>query len=375
MIKLVIILNLLPFIFLWSCTKSPEGDPENSMDTLLTLSNSNISLQVNRYGGAFVDLQLNPASINPLTWKLEPDQMPVNNRNGAPFQGHFLCLGRWGSPTAGEIKAGIPHNGEPTNSWWEVSDQSLDYLIMQAKAPLDGLTMKREITLAKDAPVFLVVEHITNTLSIGRIFNVVQHPTIGPPFLQASTLINTNAGAGFLQHLSYPDPQMYAYKWPNGIEDSTRQPLDLRLSSTDLNYVSTHIFPDHTKYGWVTATNPEQNLLLGYIWLTDQYPWLNIWQQVEKGEPVAKGLEFGTTGIGRPYPELVATNTSFHDKNSYTFIDAGQQQTRSFLCFFTQVPDNYKGVKQVILKSDHLEVWEDDPNSRSILLPLSLNLK
>jgi hypothetical protein len=68
-------------------------------------------LSINLFGGALVDFRLSEQSLNPYAWRLSTDEIPPNNRNGAPFQGHFLCLGRWGAPTAGEIRAGVPHNG------------------------------------------------------------------------------------------------------------------------------------------------------------------------------------------------------------------------------------------------------------------------
>jgi len=71
----------------------------------VVLSNGTITVEISKMGGAFVSLQKGE-KVNPLSWKLTKEQMPVNNRSGAVFQGHFLCTGRWGAPTDGETKAG-----------------------------------------------------------------------------------------------------------------------------------------------------------------------------------------------------------------------------------------------------------------------------
>ncbi|MBC8032935.1 MAG: hypothetical protein H7Y03_02235, partial [Chitinophagaceae bacterium] len=54
------------------------------------LTNKRVSLKINIAGGAYTHFGFITESINPLSWKLSQKDMPVNNRNGAPFQGHFL---------------------------------------------------------------------------------------------------------------------------------------------------------------------------------------------------------------------------------------------------------------------------------------------
>lgn len=321
--------------------------PSQARDSLHRLHHEHLSLTVSLYGGAFTDLRVPEGTINPFSWGLRPEQMPPNNREGAAFQGHFLCLGRWGAPSAGEIKAGIPHNGEPTNGWWTHIQASPTHLIMEADAPKDGLHILREMRLEIGAPVFHVSETVTNVASLGRVSNLVQHPTLGPPFLDTTTRINTNAGPGFLQSLSYPNPHAYAYEWPTGILDSSKAPLDLRRTDNGANYVSTHVFDEGEPTGWITAYSPTHNLLLGYVWDTDQYPWLNVWQHVKEGQPHAKGLEFGTTGIGRPYEELLKTDTRFLGHNSWEYLDAGEKVHKHYSCFFLEVPPGIKGIQDV----------------------------
>lgn len=343
----------LSAIFLLSCFLILNGQ-----NTVTLGSKDKAQLTIDLNGGAFTDFRLNEKSPNPFSWNIPLNEMPENNKKGdAPFQGHFLCLGRWGAPTDGEIKAGVPHNGQAGNQPWEVighSDNS--YLHIYSKAPLDGIDANRKIYFDDNNAVFKVTDHIKSTVSIGRVFNIVQHATIGSPFLSASTITDSNADRGFMQHLSYPDPHRYEYVWPEGVVDISGTKIDLTAGDTEISYVSTHLFSDKT--GWITAANPDNGLLIGYIWNTDDYPWLNVWHEMKDGTPWAKGLEFGTTGIGRSYQDLLSSDTRFHGENSFFFLDAGEEFEKSFICFMTQIPDDFKGVGEISMENGQIILYE-----------------
>lgn len=338
--KNILLVNLC-FILIACVDENQEKKPivedeKVPQDQILQLKNPTLSLQINQYGGAYIGLELLENPLNPLTWKLQSEQMPPNNQKGAAFAGHFLCLGRWGSPSEGEIQAGIPHNGEPSNTQWELTESNTTFLKMKNTAPLDYLTVSRAVQMAEQESSFLVKETFKNTGSIGRISNVVQHITLGPPFLNPKMRVNTNAQEGFNQKFSYPQPQAYEATWPLMYVDTLGQQIDLRRSDIDENYVSTHIFGEET-YGWVYAYDPQSGLLLGYVWKLQEYPWINIWNHYEDGKPFAKGLEFGTTGIGQPYAKLLKVNPQFHNHNSFEFIDAGEEQEKSFQGFMLDI--------------------------------------
>lgn len=332
-------------MFALSCSEpGPEETQKKpaSESTPIILTNDQLKVTIDAYGGAFTEIIHREQPVNPLTWGVEADQMPENNRDGAPFQGHFLCLGRWGQPSKGEMAAGVPHNGEPANSLWSVSQQTETRVEMNAGAPLDGMVVTRSVSLLPTAPVFRVSESFTNTFSLSRPTNVVQHITLGPPFLSPALRVNTNATHGFNQKFAMPDPHRLSYEWPMGIADTTGRQIDLRRTDEEENYVTTHLFPDTATYGWVTALQPEDGLLLGYVWKLDEYPWINIWNYYAEGQPAAKGLEFGTTGIGAPYEALITQDTRFREKTSFEYIDAGETLDKSFAGFLISVPNVQK---------------------------------
>ena len=340
------------------CTHDHAGcthQPQVRTDTLYAIENENLVLTVSAYGGAYVDVSIPGYASNPFAWSLTKEQMPENNKGGALFQGHFLCLGRWGSPTKGEKLAGVPHNGQATNTWWLVDEKSdKQQLIMSNYAPLDGMFVKRTVRMSDEAPLFYVKETVENITSILRLNNVVQHVTLGYPFFDTSMLVNSNAGKGFLQKHSYPDPYRYSFIWPEGIRDTLGTPLDLEKSDDEFSYVSSHIYTD--EYAWIIATNPDKGLLLGYVWRSEDYPWANFWHQYVDGKPWAKGLEFGTSGIGRSYQELLSVDTRFHGVPSFEILDARDKIEKSFIGFFFPVEKGFDGVKDVLVKDDELHI-------------------
>lgn len=144
--------------------------------------NTTASLEVDLFGGAITSFRLSQIPINPLSFKFWKQDMPVNNK-GAPYQGHSLCLGHWGRPSKGEIRAGVPDRGQTANILWESREKSNQIrLEMHVTSALDGLHLKRNIELSSRQPAYLVNEVITNINSRGRFYNMVQHPTLAKPF-------------------------------------------------------------------------------------------------------------------------------------------------------------------------------------------------
>lgn len=327
-------------------------------DSLATMENSDFVLKIRMRGGSFVDFHLKNVPSNPFTWYLTPDQMPENNRPYG-FAGHFLCTGRWGEPSPGEIAAGIPHNGEVNTGLWDfrkiASDQDDIYQVyeMSCESPIEKFSVSRRISVPNGGNYFIVRESFRNQLPIGRIHNVVQHGTIAAPFLTESTIINTNATLGFDQRTGYAHLEDSSFIWPDGnLADGNRE--DLRLVTSQVNFVTSHIFDD--SIGWVTALNPEENLLLGYVWHTAAYPWLNIWHHTIDGKSAVQGMEFGTTGLGKPYKLLLENNVTFYGRQSFEYIDAGETIEKSWVAFMISVPNGFRGVESISFSEDSIEI-------------------
>lgn len=323
----------------------------------LILDGKAAQLVVDLGGGSFVDFRLSSHSINPL--QFDPRESVVLK----PL-GHFLCLDRWGPPTEAEKLNGMFFHGEASRVQWKVLERPAlkDGFLeaeMSALLPLAGLEVTRTIRLSNSSASCIVSEKVTNRNKLGRIYNMVQHPTIAPPFLDDSTLVDSNAGKGFMQTNPLPNPEEPAVHWPQALKQG--QPLSLRrlTDDSDPNVVS---FVFDGNRGWVTASSPSQRLLIGYLWNTSEYPWFNVWRHSENGKPQARGLEFGTTGLHHPFPVLVEKGKIF-GRPLYVHLDAGQTVVRSYLAFLFKIPDDYQGVAQLTYRDRRLIINERGQDS------------
>ncbi|MBA7556354.1 hypothetical protein ES705_49059 [subsurface metagenome] len=211
-------------------------------DSTIIVENSKIFVEIEKRGGQFIDIHLKTNPVNPLTWKLEVDQMPKHAHENAQYKGHFLCMGNIGKPSKEEINAGVVMRGEQTGKIWSVERENDQKLLMESSSPTDGLEVSRILEIHESESQFLVVESFKNNTANGRATNVLQHVTIGPPFLNENTLINTNARSGFYFKYEYPDPHKYEYDFPFAVMDTiSNETVDLRSVSVTLNYLSRHI--------------------------------------------------------------------------------------------------------------------------------------
>lgn len=224
--------------------------------------------------------------------------------------------------------------------------------------------MTRKIEMPEDEPIFFVTEEIKNLNKYGRMFNIVQHVTIGSPFLDKSTLFDNNTEKGFEDREDGSlDQENLVIKWPEATHDG--EIVSLRQFETDWPRVSSFTFSKNDKYGWVTACNPKKSLMLGYVWETADYPWINFWRSMVNGIPAAFGMEFGTTGLHEPFP-VVAQKGKIFDRNIYAFIDANEVISKSFTAFLAEIPLDYKGVKEIVVSDSLLSIKERNKVSRDI---------
>jgi hypothetical protein len=315
----------------------------------VVLQGGEARLVVDILGGSIVSFELKEQGLNPLRWANSgPTDKPRQ-------MSHFLCLDRWGAPSDAEVANGMPFHGEAGLVEWQVLEQSQTTAKMKAILPLAGLDVERTVWLAPEGSWFQVREAVTNQNKLGRVYNMVQHPSIGPPFLDEGVVVDSNATKGFARGGSMPNPEEPSALWPLAPRpDGT---------TTDVRHLTNDNNPDVVSYaiderlGWVTASNPEKGLLIGYVWETADYPWLNIWRRLDDGVPAARGLEFGTTGLHEPYPTLVKKGTIF-GRPIYQFLDASETQARSYIGFLAEIPPGYQGVDDLVLENGTLTLTE-----------------
>ena len=308
-------------------------------------------------GGSIVDFHIAPGGLNPLRW-IGPADVNATLRPMA----HFLCLDRWGPPSEAELRNGGMFS-RGSDSRQVAGDRCAG---TKGRRRACGNGSHAPDSWARSAPhgaafrgvaaIFNVSETVTNRNKLGRVYNMVQHATIGPPFLDEETVVDSNALRGFMQSSPLPNPEQPEIRWPEALKRG--QPVDLRrlTNDPDPNVVS---FVVNGEIGWVTATNASKELIVGYIWRTVDYPWLNIWRNVANGKPLSRGLEFGTTGLHQPFKILMGKPSIF-GKPTFTYLDAGESATRSYAGFLVKAPRDFRGVDNVQYREGQLVIHERD---------------
>lgn len=328
---------------------------------ITTLENDACLLSVESFGGAITDFHLKDnTQINPLSFAFTQQQMPENNKDGAPYRGHFLCAGRWGLPSAGEIKKEVPNHGEAANIEWQIEKEHNE-IFMQTLAHKEGLHVDRKIELDAAHSLVTVSESFTNINILGRLFNVVQHPSLAAPFLDASTIINCNGTVGFDQS-RYQSAEKSSCHFPF-VKDDKGNDFNLSRSTGSYSSVFSFIVDIHNNIGWVTAYSPAYNLLIGYIWKRSDYPWIHLWQHFDDDKILYRGIEFGTAGVHQPFHEILNTATHLFGEKTLAYIDAGEIVSKKYLCFICKTASNFAEVKDITIANDCITINAKENNT------------
>jgi hypothetical protein len=321
----------------------------------LVLENQAARLVVDLGGGSLGEFKFRTGELNPLSWN-----SPVPGDASIHGFGHFLCLDRWGPPSEAEGAHGMPYHGEAAHVPWEIVRgagvrDGLMEAELRAVLPKAGLSVRRTIRMSEKGAVCAVREEVRNENPLGRIYNMVQHPTIGPPFLDETTLVDCNGRKGFAQGGSLPNPEEPSFFWPQALTTDGEGVNMRRLTNKpEPNVVSYSI---DASYGWVTAATPPKGLLIGYLWRTKDYPWVSLWRDVREGRPAARGLEFGTTGLHQPFATLVEKGRIWN-RPLLEYLDSGAAVVKTYLVFLVSIPNDFGGVESIEVEKDQLSLNE-----------------
>ncbi len=326
----------------------------------VTLDNGIAKMDISLSGGVITELSLNTIDLNPIHQ-----------------YGHFICFDRWGPSSPEDLALGIPWHGNASKISWTLHQEPIQkedhyFAEMSCILPIVKLGLNRKIYLNGNSSVFKVVEEISNHNDSAKVFNLVQHPTIGAPFLDETTIVDTEVDSGYSQEGNLPPTPADVFTWPEAMVDGDS--TDLRYLTGDHTWwqsVVSFILDEKEEFRWVTAVNPSLNLMVGYIWPTSDYPWLNLWLNLKSNAPFARGLEFGSTGLHQTWPELLEMDTIF-GKKLYEEVNVDTTILKSYYTFLSEIPSDYKGVESVTIVGDTIIVEEYgmDPE-RSIELDIS----
>lgn len=320
-------------------------------------------------GGAIREFKFKDQEINPLSWNT-----PGAGDSSIHGFGHFLCLDRWGPPSDAEGKLGMPYHGEASNVPWQIEIDQPRAAVIAARLPKAGLSVRRTVSIDSGEALVYVKEEVHNDNALGRVFNIVQHPTIAPPFLDEKTIVDCNGRKGFAQGGSLPNPEEPSTEWPKA-RKKEGESVDLRHLADDPN-PNVVSYAIEEPFGWVTAVNPSKGLLIGYLWRAHDYPWVSLWRDVRNGKPAARGLEFGSTGLHQPFP-ILTKKGKIWDRSLFEYIDADQTITKKYAAFLLKVPTDFRGVASLRVEHDRLlleERTDEEPSpskKRNFVISLS----
>ena len=315
----------------------------------LILSNDKIELSISTNGGSFNKLLLREAEqISPLA-----------------MMGHFLALDGFGAPSDEELKAGMSFHGEvgrmPLKIVAREESGPVRSVTLQGFLPLAQETLTRKFELVDGENVVYVTSDVESALAIDRPISWAEHATLGPPFLESGkTQIDMPATKCRVREEKSGSSGRIAFlkdfDWPMA-------PLtgggSLNLASIPAGEVfqdlaSCLIDPART-YGYVTALRADKQLLFGYVFRREDYPWMMNWMNYTGDNRAARGTEFSTQPFDVSHRETVDEHEMFGTP-TYKWLPAKSRIQSKFLFFYTKVPSGFAEVIDVMLEDGQLKI-------------------
>ncbi len=356
------------------------------MDAYL-LSNDRLELTVIAKGGAFASLVMkdDPKQLSPL-WS--PARMAraagEQPRRVGSALGHFVCVDGFGSPSPDEKKAGFPGHGEAHTLPWEVRSDSRDggtsKVVFSVTLPLVQEVLTRTVRMVDGENVIYVESELESLLSFDRPVNWGEHATICAPFLEPQVTV---VDWPVVRSMTRPDPWVYPEKfrfppakeftWPivtlrdGSVENIRTVPAALGVG----DHTASLVDPART-HAFATALNPKLRMIIGWVFKTKEFPWVQDWENYPENGRVVRGLEFATQPFDVPRRETIQANSVFGTP-IYRWLPAKSKITANFLIFFAQAPEGMQQVDDVKIDGGKLTI-EDRKNGTQLVLAASLGL-
>ena len=372
------------------------------------LSNDKLELTLMTQGGTLAHLVLkdDPEHLSPL-W--DPGQFPPAAGGGAPggraqdggaagrgaqggrggVQGHFVAVDGFGQPSAEERAAGMPQHGEAHVAQMEVQfgrEGSVASVAMSGKLPIAQEQFTRTFRMVDGENVIYVDSQLENLLGFDRPVNWAEHATLGAPFLAPGAVVvdfsasrshtrnvpmNNNAGGrGGAARRLRPDQD---FTWPDapGLDGSA---VNLRIVPEDPHYTdhSATLMDLSKPLAWATAIHVKKNLIVGWIFRTADYFWIQNWNSFGNAERLARGLEFSTQPYDVSRREVLSTPALF-GAPTYRWLTAKGKIESHFLVFYAHAPAGFSKVDEVRVENGKI-VLEDRRAGKTITLPASRGL-
>ncbi len=337
------------------------------------LSNDKLSLAVRAIGGAMVQLVM----------KDEASQLN-------PFEGlgHFVCVDGFGPVSKEEEAAGLPGHGEAHRVPWDVvsSEKKNGALTVEfaATLPIVHENFRRKITLVDGENVVYIDSELESLLGFDRPINWGEHATLGGPFLEQGKTVTDMASRRAMtrsyesEAVDPPDHHELAdfkeFTWPMA-PTVNGAPTNVRIAPTVTPVMdqTTSLMDTSRRLVYVTALHPGRQLLLGYVFRREEYPWTQMWDSYPgSGRRSSRGMEFAVQPFDLPRRDVIQANSMF-DTPTYRWLPANSKIASSFVMFYTSTPDGFAQVDDVVLENGTLTI-QDRAHGKSIVLKASRGL-
>ena len=184
----------------------------------------------------------------------------------------------------------------------------------------------------------------------------VQHITFGPPFLE---LNKTYADASVAKAVVREKQEYATASWPE-MKDPTGKMVDLRVFSGS---TGTWLLDRSRPKVYFTIYNSDYPVLLGYIFPSAQNPWILDWQENQRakqipwnGKVIARAICIGESPAQGLRAAIERGNVL--GVPIYSWIQARQRRTETYVFFLAEIPLGFKGVSDVRTEDGRIVIVE-----------------
>jgi hypothetical protein len=282
------------------------------------------------------------------------------------YMGHLLCFPIYGPPSPDEARAGLGNHGEaPIVEWHKIAvDRETGSIRFRygADLPKTQFRVERAITLRAGDRFALVEEWVENLANFDRPVNWMEHATFGPPFVEPGrNFLDLSAGRGLVASgrgdaaSLRPDSEV---TWPKGVAPDG-SPTDLRAfqSRPNSGTYCALLLDKARSSQFFTLYNTNYRFAIGYVFPAEGNPWIADWQENHSirtlpwnGQVVARGIEFGSSPFAEGLRKSVERGSLF-GAPAYRWIGARQRLGTRFVVFVVEIPEQFHGVKDVVLEN------------------------
>lgn len=363
------------------------ADPDYQGLDSIVLESDVLRLQILTTGGPFVDFTLrdDPERLSPMWAPLRAAAEAGREVRAGGFVGHFICVDGFGPVSDAEREAGLTMHGEAyTLPWTTVSrtkEAGVTSLTQTVDLPLAHETLTRTVRMADGENVVYVDSVLSNQLAFDRPINWAEHATIGSPFLERGVTVvdmsrnravtkpyDPNARGSDRRTLTSNEE----FEWPLA-PTKQGEKIDMRAAPTAA--VSTldhtgHLMTPGGEKAWVTALHPGKRLLIGYIYNTAEFPWMQTWQSYPAEGMMSRGLEFGTQAFDVSRRDAISEGKRF-DTPLFRWLPAKSAIEAGYMMFLVRTPAGFTGVSDVRLENGKITI-RDAKSNQVISLAASL---